>query len=62
MPEGLSLATDPIIHTNILLKPPYSELAFFFGKPLGGTREVREDEETDQSDSDGDGTFDNDYG
>lgn len=62
MPERLSFTANPIVHADILLKSPDSELSFFFREPLGGTREVREDEETDQSDSDGDGTFDNDYG
>lgn len=61
MPERLSLTADPIIHTDILLKPPNSELAFFLREPLGGTREIWKDEESDESDCDGDATFDDDY-
>lgn len=61
MPERLSLTTNPIIHTNIFLKPPNSKLTFFLRQPPGGTREVWKDEESDESDCDGDATFDDDY-
>jgi hypothetical protein len=60
MPERLSFTADPIVHTDILLKSPGSELALFFRKPLGGTREVGEDEESDESNSNGDGSFEDD--
>jgi hypothetical protein len=60
VPERLSFAADPIVHTNILLKPPGGELALFFRKPLGGTREVGEDEESNEGNSDGDCAFEND--
>ena len=60
VPEGLSFTADPIVHTNILLESPGSELALFLREPLGGTREVGKDEEGEESDSDGDGTFKND--
>lgn len=60
MPERLSFTADPIVHTDILLKPPGSELTLFFREPLGGTREVGKDEEGDESNSDGDGTFEDD--
>lgn len=60
MPEGLSFTADPIVHTDIFLESPGSKLALFLRKPLGGTREVGEDEEGEESDSDGNGTFEDD--
>jgi hypothetical protein len=60
MPERLPLTADPIVHTDILLESPGSELALFFRKPLGGTREVGEDKESDEGNSDGDGSFEDD--
>lgn len=60
MPEGLSFTADPIVHANIFLQSPGSQLALFLRQPLGRTREVGEDEEGKESNSDGDGTFEDD--
>lgn len=56
--EGLILAVDPVVLTDILLQTPGSQSLFLFGEPGSGTGEVGQDEDSNHSNDDGDSTFD----
>lgn len=58
MQEGLILAVDPVVLTDILFQTPGSQCLLLFGKPGSGTGKVGQDEDSNDSNDDGDSTFD----
>jgi hypothetical protein len=55
--EGLILAVDPVVLTDILFQTPGSQCLLLFGKPGSGTGEIGQDEDSNHSNDDGDSTF-----
>jgi len=56
--EGLLLAVDPIILTNILLQTPHSQFPLVLSEPASGTGKVGQDENGGKGNHNGDGTLD----
>lgn len=59
MEERLFLGGSPIVFTNILLQPKYSELALFLAQPRRSAREIWQDPERRERDNDGDDALEN---
>jgi hypothetical protein len=56
--EGLLLAVDPIILTNILFQTPSSQCLLLFGEPARGTGKIGQDKDGDYGHDDSDRAFD----
>ena len=58
LPEGLVLAVDPVILSNVLLETPHRKRSFLFTEPGGGAGEIGQDPKGDERDRDSDNTLD----